>query len=612
VIVLFLPAAESAADPSVTGLSAFSSASHTLTWSDSLRVHLGDPARLSWDFAQRLDLLRKELSGGTDLRQKGHHALLTARSPETHPCRLKIDLEGEQRSFVETLNRQTLWSRFLAGGLWRAPGQTTLEAQLGWTASRHRAGDNRADDGGFARRLGAKWGAIRRGGPSARLKTSIQLLHEGDNRTHLPSNETKWSWQTDWAQPSDSVFLEWEEQRGDSRFYPSRDRFDQIGRQEKLYRLAHGRWSHASSGDSGKALMRIVRAVTWRADALISLDQNIYHVSQSVGGLGVVPGDVRTARRSYSLGATSSLGPFGFVIDYRYRWVEDRFREVRRDQTAETGELDAGLTHRLTPADSLGVHAIFRVTSYTIPVSGAFFDDRDQAERVVELFWRRQFAPGLVFRPEFSFQRQHQVILSAEESANNNTNDVYVLEPRVEWRPSRAITLLQTFSIRAHYRYLDFKPATDQGHGTLYRRAESATDTRLTQTRRTAWTIRYVYRYEDFGGLYDRGGWVQAVDWDRRSHLLDCRLIWRPWKTVSIEPGMGLEYKHSYNHRREGTGVRRIADKPFWRRQVLLNAQWQSRFGYNIRLSVARRVQDSGLGVRDLDNRWELGMSKDL
>jgi hypothetical protein len=524
---------------------------------------------------------------------------------------LKIDLEGDQSAFVETLSRQTFWSRFLAGGLWRAPGHASLEAQLGWTASKHQSGDNKADDGGFARRLGAQWGAAFL--PSARLRTKAQILHEGDSRKYLPSNETKWSWQTDWVQLSDSVSLEWNEQRGDSRFYPSRDRFDLIGRQERLYRLAHGRWSHPSSPDSGKALMRIVRAVTWHVDASASLTQNTYRVSAPVGNVGVVPGDVRTARRTYDWGTAASLGPFHLAVDYSYRWVEDRFREARRDQTAETGELDAGLTHRLTRADSLGIHAISRVTSYTVPpVSGAFYDDRDQAERVVEFFWRHQFAPELIFRPEFSFQRQHQVILSEAKSADNNTNDVYILEPRIEWRPTGTIALMQTFSIRAYYRYLDFSEPSGLARGTLYRRAESVTDSRLTQTPRTTWTIRYVYRYEDFGGLYDRGGWVQAVDWDRRSHLLDGRLNWRPWKGISIEPGIGLEYKRAFNHRREGTGMRRIADKPSWRRQVVLNARWQSRSGYTIRVSAARRVQDSGLGVRDFDDRWELAMTKDL
>jgi hypothetical protein len=471
-------------------------------------------------------------------------------------------------------------------------------------------GTRKADNDGFARRLGANWDAELL--QSKRLRTHVQLLNEGDSRKHLPSNETKWSWRTDWAQTVDSVFLEWNEQRGDLRFYPSRDRFDQVGQQEKLYRQAHGRWSHASSHDSAVGLKRIMRAVAWRVDATVSLNQNTYHVPRSGGGLSFVPGDVRTAHRSYNLGATTALGPFGLVVDYRYRWVEDRYREARRDQTAETGEIDAGLMHRLSDVDSLGIHAISRVTSYTIPVSGAFYDDRDQAERVLELFWRHQFASGLNFRPVFSFQRQHQLILSAEKSADNNTNDVYLLEPRMEWRPSGAVTLLQVFSIRAHYRYLDFKPASDQGRGTLYRRAEAATDARLIQNRRTSWSLRYVYRYEDFGGLYDRGGWVQAVDWDRRSHLLDSRLIWRPWTRVSVEPGIGLEYKRSYDHRREGIGVRRIAAPPFWRRQVLLSAQWRSRHGYNVRLSIGRRVQDSGLGSRDLDDRWELTMSKDL
>ncbi len=552
--------------------------------------------------------MRRDLSGGGDLRQRGHHALLTFNSPRTRALALKVDLEGDQNSFVEALNRQTLLSRVLAGGAWRAAGQATLQAQAGWTASQHRAGSLKSDDDGFARRLGAQWRTTKL--PVTGLKTQMQFLHEGDSRAHLASNDTKWSWQTDWDQQFDSILVEWNEQWGSSRFYPSRDRFDQVGRQDKLYRLAHVHWDHAADAIAGGR--GIAHAVAWRVDGVLSLNQNTYHTSQSEGDLLVLPGDARTARRSYSLGATTSIGPFGFTIDYRYRWVDDRFREVRRNQSAETGEVDAALTQRLGASDSAGVHAISRVTSYTIPVSGAFYDDRDQAERVLEFFLFHRFSPELTARPEFSFQRQHQVILAAEKSADNNTNDVYVLEPHLEWRPSPSVLLQQTFSIRAHYRYLDFAPAGDQSHGTLYRRAESVTDARFTQSRRTVWTFRYVYRYEDFGGLYDREGWVQAVDWDRRSHLLDGRWSWRPLRGFSIEPGIGLEFKRSYTHRREGTSVRRVADSPFWRRQILMNAQWQSPTGYRVRVSIGRRIQDTGLGTRDLDDRWELSMSKDL
>lgn len=554
--------------------------------------------------------MRKELSGGLDLRQRGHHALLALNSPQTRKLVLRVDLEGDQSSFIESLNRESLLSRFLAGGLWRPVGQATIKAQAGWTASQHRAGTNRSDDNGLARRLGAQWGSSRL--PLTGLRANMQFVHEGDSRPKLASNDTRLSCQTAWTRPSDTVFVEWEQEWSSSRFYPSRDRFDQVGRQDRLYRLAHAYWTHAETKGNNAGVRRIVDAINWRADAVLSLNQNTYQMSEAGGNLLVLPGDARTARRSYSLGATTSFGPFSLIIDYRYRWVDDRFREVRRNQRAETGEVDVALTHRLGDSDSAGIHAISRVTSYTIPVTGAFYDDRDQAERVLKFFLYHRFSPELTARPEFSFQRQHQVILAAERSADNNTNDVYVLEPHLQWRPVPSVLLQQTFSIRAHYRYLDFAPPGDQSQGTLYRRAESVTDSRITQSRRTVWTIRYVYRYEDFGGLYDREGWVQAVDWDRRGHLVDGRWSWRPIKGFSVEPGIGLEYKRSYTHRREGTTVRRVADPPFWRRQILVNAQWQSLTGYNVRLTIGRRIQDTGLGTRDRDDRWELSMSKDL
>jgi hypothetical protein len=355
-----------------------------------------------------------------------------------------------------------------------------------------------------------------------------------------------------------------------------------------------------------------LRSIGVSAEVAAGLDRNSYTLVQGEPD-GLLPGDVRTTHRSYRFGASRCFSAFHIEFDYSYRWVEERFSESRRNQTAETGALDARLGWRLRRSDSIGVHAVFRVTSYTVPGGEAtFFDDRDQAERVVDVYWWHHFSDLFSVRPLFSYRGFRQVFISEKNSANNNTDNIYLLAPVLRWRPWPALAVTQQFAIRAHYRYNDFSRDDPDGGGTLYRRAESVTGVRITRTKKVAWDLRYTYRYEDFGGLYDRDGWVQSVDWDRRSHLIDGRLSWRPVGSITLRPGMGLEYKQSFRHRLEGEDIRRIKDDSFNRQNVSLSAEWNSNAGYLVRLLIARRVQEFGTGPRDRDDRWEFSVEKEF
>jgi len=54
------------------------------------------------------------------------------------------------------------------------------------------------------------------------------------------------------------------------------------------------------------------------------------------------------------------------------------------------GQMAAALYWRLTNSDSLIWRTVFRVTSYTVPGDSSFFADRDQAERVIDVYWWHQ------------------------------------------------------------------------------------------------------------------------------------------------------------------------------------------------------------------------------
>ena len=611
-IALMNPAAAPGRDWIASGQSGYSSSYHTQTWYDTLHVTALGLWSSTWQLGQRLDLLRKELSSGIDLQQRNHRVNLVAHSAD-QALGWVLNIDGDESSVTENVDRRTLWSRVLLGGVWHQDRKVSLGLQVGGTASRHRAAHESADDQGLAQRFTGAWDFSRPQNDGQRgFEARARLSHDGDQRNRLPSRQTDWSWEMGWQQSADSVSLEWEERWRDTRFFPSPDRFDRIGRQSRRYRIARVEWSHDAVAGGTGWLPVISDGLAWRGQMAAGLDRNRYELSHGEAVIGGLPGDVNTTHRSYAMGVSRALSGLQFDLDYRYRWSEESFTESRRDQTSETGELDAMAAWRLTPADSVGVHAVFRVTSYSVPGDAGFFSDRDQGERVVDAYWWHRFSEVLTIRPLFSFRGFRQVFLSEEYSANNNTDNIYLLAPAIHWTPIRALAVSQRFGIRAHYRFFDFERTDPGGRGTLYRKAESITGARVNWTPATSWLLQYTYRYEDFGGLFDRDGWVQSVDWDRRSHLVDGHIIWRPLLGLMIRPALGLERKRSYNHRRVASTVRRIEDEPFRRTNISITVEWSSPAGYEVRLVMARRVQQFGSGSRDRDDRWELAITKGM
>ena len=611
-ILLGNPPTSHGRDWIAAGQSGYSSTYHTQSWYDSLQIVASGLLGNTWHLGQRLDLLRKELSSGLDLQQR-HHRIFLAAEPTNRTSGWTLNLDADENSIVESVDRRTLKSRVLLGGVWRHGRSASVGLQVGGIASRHRAGGRTADDQGFAERLTAAWElSPPKGGERNHLGARARLTHEGDQRTRLSSNQTEWAWDMEWQQSDDTLALEWSEQWRDTRFYPVPDEFDRIGRQKHRYRIGRVKWSHISPQTGTSWLPPIINGVSWSIQAAAGLDRNTYALARGSDATGMLPGDVNTTHRTYEMGASRRLSHVLLDIRYRYRWSEDNFSERRRNQTAETGELDGRLLWRLTATDSVGVHSVFRVASYSVPGEASFFNDRDQGERVVEMFWRHRFSEVLSVRPVFSFRGFRQVFLSEELSANNNTDNIYLLAPAIDWTPFPTVAVSQRFGIRAHYRFFDFERSDPGGRGTLYRRAESVTGVRVGGMSGTAWELHYTYRYEDFGGLFDRDGWVQAVDWDRRSHLVGGQLHWRPSRRLAIRPALGLERKKSFNHRRLTDGVRRIEDEPFRRTNISITAEWNSRAGYAVRLVIARRVQQFGEGSRDRDDRWELTINKGM
>jgi len=606
---IWLPAAVPAREWISAAQSGYSSSYHTQSWFDSLAVTGAIPEGTMWRLSHRLDLLRKERVSGTDLRQRNQRAVFHGGPAVARSLGWVLNLEGEENAFEESIARRTILAKAFGGLEWRPGSDATVAIEAGVVASRHTA-EARHSDAGFAERLTTHWDLARFAGIADRgIRADAELNHSGDHRTDLPARETRWRWHSSWDHPGDTLLLMWSEEWADTRFYPAPDRFEQIARQESRGRAGSLVWASPPQASVARGMFD-PRLIALRVRVEASSDVNSYNMT--AGSPATLPNDTRTSSRGYQIESAREWRGLRISSGYRYRWNKDRFGETRRDQTGETGEWTAGLEWRFSSSDSAGAKVIFRATSYTVPGDSSFFDDRDQGERVFEVWWQRRVSKVLSVRPQFSFRSFRQIFISEQLSANNNTDDVYLLAPTILWTPAAHTELAQQFAIRAHYRYFDYERTDPQGRGTLYRKAESISGLRFSPTFHTTCHLGYVYRYEDFGGLYDREGWVQAVDWDRRSHLVDLQLSWRPADGLSLDPSFGLEYKRSFNHRRQDGNVVRIEDDLFRRHYIAMIVAWRGHSGVDLDLRVARRVQRFGKSEKDRDDRWQLTLSKGL
>ncbi|GAB4314289.1 MAG: hypothetical protein Kow0074_01190 [Candidatus Zixiibacteriota bacterium] len=590
----------------------YSSSYTTRAWYDSTSAQLTGPLKTQWRLGQHLDLLRNDLASGGDVRQRNHRLTLTAR-PFFSGSGWTVDIAGTDNAIKETVDRRTLAGEAFLGRVISWQDALSLQMKVGAIASRHQASMETTSDAGLGYRTSAEWS------PDLRAKSDLMpqlvnasIRHNGDQRDRLRADDTRWALASNWQWTRDSLELIWGEHWSSTRFYPNPEQFDDIGRQEYRQRSIRLAWNHGATNHASGGLRSWIAPFTWRIEADAGLDGNSYATVASEQAIATLPRDTRTTERGYLLQTGRSIGPAFADIQYRYRWVKDRFGERRRNQTAETGEVEGRLQWQVTESDSLTVRTIFRVTSYAAPGDSSFFEDRDQAERVIEVAWWRRVSSVFSIRPTFSFRGFRQVYISEQFSANNNTDDVYLLAPEFDWQPSRILSILQRVSVRAHYRFFEFERSDPDGRGTLYRRAESQTRVGIRQSRQVTWRLRYIYRYEDFGGLFDRDGWVQSVDWDRRSHLMDATLEWRPSANLIVKPNLGLEFKRAFQHRLDGGDIARIKDEPFKRQYVGLEVRWTMLSGLTLRGSLARRVQQFGGSPKDRDDRWNINVSRPI
>jgi hypothetical protein len=244
--------------------------------------------------------------------------------------------------------------------------------------------------------------------------------------------------------------------------------------------------------------------------------------------------------------------------------------------------------------DTVSVSGQIGVTSYFTSGSSSIFSDRDRTIEIGRARITRRFTPFLKGALDGSFRGFHTIYLSGSLSANNNKNNVFVLNPNLLWQPVEGVSFEQDYQMHANYIYYDYETGSLAGRNTLYRRANLRNRLTLTTSAATDFELEYSYRYEDFGPVRYTDQWQQQVSWDRRTHRPKFAVDYHPSPGFRLRPYAIYEVQRSYDHLFDpgNTLGRREQSEEFVRKVIGFDLQLGLTVGSYVNLRLERRIQE--------------------
>jgi hypothetical protein len=370
---------------------------------------------------------------------------------------------------------------------------------------------------------------------------------------------------------------------GERKYFPASGSFDATARQ----RTEQRRWDFHATRTLPARL-----AVT--ANAAYRFDSYDYQYEQTAADF-VRQNNNFTSLFEYQLSVARRFGSLlSLQGTYLFNRTNEDFGALQTNQRAETGQLGMTAVIVFFVADTLELSGQMGVTSYFAPTSSTFFADRDRSASVATFRLTHRFSDFLTGGLDGSYRGFHTVYISGSLSANNNVNNVYILNPTLIWKPFEPITLEQNYQMHANYVYYEYEKSDFSGRSTLYRRANLTNKLTIALSRRTDFIIEYGYRYEDFGRLVYSDQWQQQVSWDRRTHRPRLSVDYHPTSRFHFQPYAAYEVQTSYDHLFDplNTLGRRQQSEQFIRRLIGFDLQWTLSDHSAIDCKLQRRVQD--------------------
>ncbi len=279
---------------------------------------------------------------------------------------------------------------------------------------------------------------------------------------------------------------------------------------------------------------------------------------------------------------------------YLFNRTDEDFGSSQTNQLSETGQLNVRAQFVYLDPDTLELSGQIGVTSYYAPSTSAFFSDRDRSIKVAAARMIHKFNDFLTGSIDGSYRGFHTIYISGALSANNNINNVYIINPTLIWQPYPAIRIQQNYQMHANYTYYQYEKNAISQRNTLYRRANVVNNVTVSVSPRTDLIFEYSYRYEDFGRLIWEDQWKQQVSWDRRTHRPRFGVEYRPWPGFRFYPYASYEIQSSYDHLFDAEDVlgQRAKGDELSRKLIGFELQWTMSINSYVECKLERRVQD--------------------
>ncbi len=387
-----------------------------------------------------------------------------------------------------------------------------------------------------------------------------------------------------------------------NKYFTSTRSFESISRQQRT----------TANANLAVSLEPLAKTHVWLTSAFDFREFRYEHYGQSDTRSGLLGSDNDTRTIDYRLTAARRLfEKIEISSHYMYRESNEDYGDLGAKQKIKTGEFSVGLDAGDLIIDSIWAGATFSVTGYFSERVSSFFSDRDRIMELFKMGAKHRMSPHLTVRIDGSYRDFHQTYVSGALSANNNHSEVYVVQPSVEIRPYRWLSIVNRFLLHANYIWYDYEKNVSSERNTLFRRASWISDYNIKVSRRLTLQPSYTYKFEDFGQLLWRDQWVQRTNWDRKAHLPALEFSYRLFRAVELNPGVSYEWKKSWEFVLSEVGtIERVDKETFERTTVFIGLEYNPRPSTRITMSALRRIQKSDLYSDDTTNQFVVNIQR--
>lgn len=382
---------------------------------------------------------------------------------------------------------------------------------------------------------------------------------------------------------SDTTSLSLSQEFGETKYFPISSDFETTARQRNEQRQF--------DFDTRRALPSTIYL---RARAAYHLTSYDYEYNNLGDGFFQQSDNVRSLFE-YRLDLSRWFDRYLYLeSEYLFNRSKEDFGRQQVNQRSETGQLAVTARLLFMGSDTLEASGKVGVTSYEAPSGSEIYSDRDRSIQVASFRVAHYFTRFLRASVDGSFRGFHTIYISGSLSANNNINNIYILNPTLVWQPWSHLTIEHNYQLHADYIYYDYEKSSLAGRNTIYRRANFMNTFILNASPHTDLTFEYSYRYEDFGPIRYTDQWQQQVSWDRRTHRPKFGLDYHPNRNFRFRPYAVYEIQRYYDHLfdPDNTLGRREQTEEFVRTLVGFELELALAEASYIECKLERRVQE--------------------